>query len=110
MRITRLLSLSLLFLAFLLWGPLARGEDKTSPWIEMIKKEEALLLSAKKDLDKYISEQPVRIQKVRETTEELHQQLRRLTITYNIEELNPIELRDKLEQIEYWRTKKAKRY
>ena len=88
MRITRLLSLPLFFLAFLLWGPLTWGEDKTSSWIEMIKREEALLLSAKKDLDKYISEQPARIQKVRKTTEELHQQLHRLNIVYNIEELN----------------------
>ena len=98
MRIIRLLALPLFFLAFLLWGPLAWGEDKTSSWIEMIKREEALLLNAKKDIDQYISEQPARIQKVREKTEELNQRLRRLIIAYNIEELNPVELRDKLDQ------------
>ena len=108
MRIIRLLALPLLFLAFLLWGPLAWGEDKTSSWIEMIKREEALLLNSKRDLDKYISEQPARIQKVRKTTEELHQQLRRLNIVYNIEELNPVELRDKLEQIQYLRNEGRK--
>jgi potassium efflux system protein len=97
------LFLPLLFLALLLWGSLVRGEDKTSSWIEMIKKEEALLLNVKKDLEKHISEQPDRIQKVRKKTEELNQQFRKLTILYNIEELNPIELRDILEQIEYLR-------
>lgn len=103
MRIIRLLALPLFFLAFLLWGPLAWGEDKTSSWVEMIKREEALLLNAKKDIDQYISEQPARIQKVREKTEELNQRLRRLIIAYNIEELNPVELRDKLDQMEYLR-------
>jgi small-conductance mechanosensitive channel len=100
MKIIRLLSLSLLFLTFLPWSPLARSEDKALPWMEMIKKEEALLLDAKKEIEKYISAQPDRIQKVREKTEELNQQLRRLIIIYNIEEGNPIELRDKLRQIE----------
>lgn len=106
-KIIRFLSLLLLFLTLLLWSPLARGEDKALPWIEMIKKEEALLLDAKKELEKYISAQPDRIQKVREKTEELNQQLRKLIIIYNIEEGNPIELRDKLRQIEHIRTMKA---
>ena len=69
----------------------------------MIKKEEALFLTAKKDIEKYISEQPGRIQKVRKKTEEVDQQLRKLVIIYNIEDHNPIELRDKLKQIEYLR-------
>ncbi|MCX5808022.1 MAG: mechanosensitive ion channel [Proteobacteria bacterium] len=103
MKIIRFLSLPLLFLTLLLWSPLARGEDKSLSWIEMIKKEEALLLDAKKELEKYISEQPDRIQKVREKTEELNQQLRKLIIIYNIEEGNPFELRDKLKQIEHIR-------
>ncbi|MCX5816521.1 MAG: mechanosensitive ion channel [Proteobacteria bacterium] len=103
MKIIRFLSLSLLFLTLLLLSPLAWGEDKTLSWIEMIKKEEALILNAKEDIEKYISEQPDRIQKVREKMGDLNQQLRKLIIIYNIEELNPIELRDKLEQIEYLR-------
>ena len=85
MKSIRFLSL----LTLLLWSPLARCEDKALPWIEMIKKEKALLLDAKKALEKYISEQPDRIQKVREKTEELNQQLRKLIIIYNIEEGNP---------------------
>ena len=104
MKIIRLFSLSLLFLSLLLWSPLAWAEDKTLSWMEMIKKEEALILNAKKDIEKYISAQPDRIQKVREKTEELNQQLRKLIIIYNIEELNPVELRDKLKQIEHLRS------
>jgi len=69
----------------------------------MIRKEEVLLFNAKNDLDKYISEQPDRIQRVRRKTEEINQHLRRLVIMYHIEELNPVELRDKLEQIDYLR-------
>jgi hypothetical protein len=97
------LSLLLLLTAFFLWSPLAWGVDNSLSWIEMIKKEEALFLTAKKDIEKYISEQPGRIQKVRKKTEEVDQQLRKLIIIYNIEDHNPIELRDKLEQIEYMR-------
>ena len=103
MKIIRLFSFSLLFLSILFLSPLAWGEDKALPWMEMIKKEEALLTDAKKELEKYISAQPDRIQKVREKTEELNQQLRKLIIIYNIEEGNPIELRDKLRQIEHIR-------
>ncbi|MEI8188258.1 MAG: mechanosensitive ion channel domain-containing protein [candidate division NC10 bacterium] len=106
MTIIRFLSL-LLSLLLLLWSPFAQGEDqgeeKILPWIEMIIREDALLFDVRKELEKYISEQPERIQKVRIKTEELNQQLRKLIIIYNMEEGNPVELRDKLTQIEHLR-------
>lgn len=106
MTIIRFLSL-LFSLLLLLWSPFAQGEDqgeeKILPWIEMIKREEAMLFDVRKEFEKYISEQPERIQKVRKKTEELNQQLRKLIIIYNIEEGNPIELRDTLTQIEQLR-------
>lgn len=103
MKIIRFSTFPVFFIILLLLCPLARGEDKTLPWVEMIKKEEALVHTAKKDLEKYISEQPDRIRKVREKAEELNQQLRKLIIIYNIEEGNPVELRDKLDQMEHLR-------
>lgn len=101
MRILRLLSFAFLLLIAFTWDCPVGGEDKSLPWIEMIKKEQALIVNAKKDIEKYISEQPERIRKVREKTEEMNQQLRKLIINYNLEEGNPIELRDKLDQIGY---------
>lgn len=100
MKTTLFAMIVVLFLIMCPWGDHAWTQDKTAPWMEMINKEKAMLHNTRMELERYISEQPARIQDVRDKTGELQQQLRKLSIAYNIEDGNSIELRDKLSQID----------
>lgn len=78
-------------------GALARSD--ASSWEEMIRKEKVALDVVQATLKKYIAAQPERISKVHEKTQQLSQELTRLSITYNMVEANPIEMRDVLRQM-----------
>ena len=65
----------------------------------MIKREKIALDTLQANLKKYIAAQPERVGKVHEKTQQLNQELMRLSITYNMVEANPIEMRDILRQM-----------
>lgn len=70
-----------------------------SSWEQMIKREKVALTSLEMNVKKYIADQPERIGRIHERTQQLNQELMRLSITYNMLEANPIEMRDILRQM-----------
>lgn len=80
-------------------GPLF-GEDRPSAsFEEMINKERLAVQATQRDVLGYIADQPERISKINEKAQELNQEAFRLFVTYNMEENNPIEMRDILRQM-----------
>ncbi len=77
----------------------ASSQSDVSSWEEMIKREKIALDTLQTNLKKYIAAQPERMGKVHEKTQQLNQELMRLSITYNMVEANPIEMRDILRQM-----------
>lgn len=75
------------------------SQSDISSWEEMIKKEKVALDTLQVNLKKYIAAQPERVSKVHEKSQQLNQELMRLSITYNMVEANPIEMRDILRQM-----------
>lgn len=65
----------------------------------MINKERLAVDATRRDIRAYIADQPERISKINEKTRELNQQAFRLFVTYNMEEKNPVEMRDILRQM-----------
>jgi small-conductance mechanosensitive channel len=65
----------------------------------MIRREKVALDTLQMNVKKYIADQPERIGKMHEKTQQLNQELMRLSITYNMLEANPIEMRDILRQM-----------
>ncbi len=70
-----------------------------SSWEEMIKKEKMELDALRQNVKSYIAAQPKRITEINEKTQQLNRELLRLSITYNMVDGNPVEMRDILRQI-----------
>lgn len=79
--------------------PAAAAQSDAASWEEMIRKEKTALDTLQTNLKKYIADQPERISKVHEQTQQLNQELMRLSITYNMAQANPMEMRDILRQM-----------
>ena len=76
------------------------GKDRlASSFEEMINKERSAVDATRRDIRAYIADQPERISKINEKTRELNQQAFQLFVTYNMEEKNPVEMRDILRQM-----------
>jgi potassium-dependent mechanosensitive channel len=75
------------------------AQSDAASWEEMIKREKIALNSLEANVRIYIAAQPERIGKIHEKTQQLNQELMRLSITYNMLEPNPIEMRDILRQM-----------
>ena len=71
------------------------GQEKHSSFAEMIKKEKVAIEITQRDLRTYIAAQPERMGKIIEKNQELSQEMLRLSIMYNMEEGNPVEMRDR---------------
>jgi potassium-dependent mechanosensitive channel len=74
-------------------------QPDSASWEEMIKREKIALNSLYANVKTYIAAQPERIGKIHEQTQQLNQELLRLSITYNMVEANPVEMRDTLRQM-----------
>ncbi len=75
------------------------AQTNPSEFAEMIGRERRVVESTRRDIREYISKQPERMARISERTQQLNQEVFRLFITYNLEENNPIEMRDMLRQI-----------
>ncbi|MEN6616633.1 MAG: mechanosensitive ion channel domain-containing protein [Syntrophorhabdus sp.] len=76
-----------------------RAEVPGPSWDEMIKRERLAVDWTKRDINTYIAEQSERIRSINEKTHYFNQQFMRLSITYNMFEGNPVEMRDVLRQM-----------
>jgi len=75
------------------------AQEKHSSFAEMIRKEKVAIEITQRDLRTYIAAQPERMGKISEKSQELSQEMLRLSIMYNMEEGNPVEMRDILRQM-----------
>jgi len=76
------------------------GEDRRpASFEEMINKERLAVQATQRDVRAYIADQPERISRINEKAQELNQEAFRLFVTYNMEETNPVEMRDILRQM-----------
>jgi len=75
------------------------AKDKPSSFGEMIEKEKLAIESTRKDIRAYIAGQPERMGKISDRTHRLSQEMLRLFIMHNMEDDNPIEMRDMLRQL-----------
>lgn len=80
-------------------GPLLAGPGPSSSFDEMINKERLAVDATRRDIRAYIADQPERISKINERARELSQEAFRLFVTYNMEDNNPVEMRDILRQM-----------
>lgn len=89
----------IIFFACLLSAGGVFGQEKHSSFAEMIKKEKVAIEITQRDLRTYIAAQPQRMDKISEKSQELSQEMLRLSIMYNMEEGNPVEMRDIYRQL-----------
>lgn len=74
-------------------------QSDAASWEEMIKREKIAINSLSTNVKTYIAAQPERMGKIHEKTQQFNQELLRLSITYNMVEANPVEMRDTLRQM-----------
>lgn len=97
---TPLLSIAIVFfLAGLAAVSGVSAQEKGSSWAEMIRKERASLEILQREGKAFIEAQPQRIDRISRKTQQLNQELLRLSIRRNLEEGSPIEMRDILWQM-----------
>lgn len=101
----RIAILILLLIGLMTAGGGAFAQEKGTAWTEMIQKEKMPFDATKRDLKAYIHNQPERMNRISEETERLSQEAMRLSISYNLLEGNPIEMRDTARQMTILRDK-----